>query len=91
MDRYQWLKDRLDYYLSHSRGAEHYAYRVIKEELECAPVHHGHWIEDYTHIVCSECGAEYSDEIIFMNRDFKYKSLNYCPNCGYQMDGDKNA
>lgn len=47
---------------------------------------YGHWIDHYTNIVCSECGAEYSDEIIFMNRDFEYNGLNYCPNCGAKMD-----
>ena len=45
----------------------------------------GRWIDDHTSIVCSKCKAEYSDEIIFMNRDFKYDNLNYCPNCGAKM------
>lgn len=47
---------------------------------------HGRWIDHYTDIVCSECGAEYSDEIVFMNRDFECNELNYCPNCGAKMN-----
>lgn len=54
--------------------------------VDAVEVVHGHWIDDCTNIVCSECKAEYSDEIIFMNRDFECNELNYCPNCGAQMD-----
>jgi hypothetical protein len=49
-------------------------------------VKHGHWIDRYTDIVCSECGAEYSDEIVFMNKDFACSDLNFCPNCGACMN-----
>ena len=45
----------------------------------------GHWIDSYFNIACSECKTEYSDEIIFMNRDFEHSDLNYCPNCGARM------
>lgn len=49
---------------------------------------HGYWLDDCTSIVCSECGAEYSDEIIFMNRNLENENPKYCPNCGTKMDGD---
>lgn len=58
--------------------------------FEHAKIKHGRWIDDRTNIVCSECGAEYSDEIVFMNRDFEHNDLPYCPNCGARMDGDAN-
>ncbi len=62
--------------------------RALKslETVDARPVIHGYWIEEYTNIRCSVCGATYSDEIEFMNRNFKYESLPYCPNCGAQMD-----
>lgn len=62
--------------------------RALKslETVEARPVIHGYWIEEYTHIRCSVCGATYSDEIVFMNRNFKNESLPYCPSCGAQMD-----
>ena len=47
---------------------------------------HGQWIDQRTHIVCSVCNAEYSDEIVFMNRDFEFEDLKYCPNCGARME-----
>ena len=56
------------------------------ETVDARPVIHGYWIEEYTHIRCSVCGATYSDEIVFMNRNFKNEMLPYCPNCGAQMD-----
>ena len=52
------------------------------------PAAHGHWQEDCTWIICSECGAEYKDEIIFMNRNQDYEKPKFCPNCGAKMDGD---
>ena len=56
------------------------------ETVDARPVVHGYWIEEYTHIRCSVCGATYSDEIMFMNRNFKNEMLPYCPNCSAQMD-----
>ena len=64
------------------------------EDVQDAPavdaehVRHGRWISDYSSIICSECRAEYSDEINCMNRDFKFDDLNYCPNCGAKMDAE---
>jgi DNA-directed RNA polymerase subunit RPC12/RpoP len=53
---------------------------------KAAAVVRGRGIDDRTNIICSNCGAKYSDEIIFMNRNFKYEDLNYCPYCGARMD-----
>ena len=76
--------------------------RLKKEECDCewlwtildipaadvAPVHHGHWIEEYdcgyTTPHCSECGetALTKEETSY---DYVYSS--YCPHCGAKMDG----
>lgn len=72
-------------------------YDVIVQAADESPtadaveVVRGRWIDDRTNIICSNCKAEYSDEIIFMNRNFKYENLNYCPSCGALMDGDTNV
>ena len=51
------------------------------------PVKHGRWIDAYPDIepnpmfmygICSECGFEQGIS----------KYLNYCPNCGANMDGE---
>lgn len=55
-------------------------------DCEVVAVVHAHWVEAYENIKCSECSAEYSDEIVFMNRDFKVEALKYCPCCGAKMD-----
>lgn len=55
--------------------------------MDTTEVVHGEWIDDCLHIVCSVCNTEYSDEIVFMNRNFKFEDLKYCPNCGALMDG----
>ena len=47
---------------------------------------HGKWIDSHGNIVCSVCEAEYSDEIRFMNRNYKGELLPYCPNCSAKMD-----
>ena len=57
--------------------------------VDAEPVRHGRWIDDCTNIICSECKAEYSDEIVFMNSDCETADLSYCPNCGAKMDGEK--
>lgn len=56
--------------------------------VDVRPVVHGFWKDDCTDIVCSECGAKYSDEIAFMNRNLEDKNPLFCPNCGACMDGD---
>jgi hypothetical protein len=55
--------------------------------IEAEPVRHGRWVEDRTELVCSVCGARFSDEITMMNRNFEYADLKFCPECGAKMDG----
>lgn len=59
------------------------------EIIEAEPVRHGRWIEKSTTIECSECGKEYSDEIVHMcfGEDAE---LNRCPRCGAHMEGKEN-
>ncbi|MBP3427140.1 MAG: hypothetical protein J6M47_02625 [Clostridia bacterium] len=50
---------------------------------------HGRWLDERTDIKCSECGATFSDEIVFMRRDTdSYKNPEHCPACGVRMDGE---
>ena len=55
-------------------------------------IKHGHW--DDTRVafyrVCSECGAvvRQNTDVIFLNSCMvKVGRLNYCPNCGANMEG----
>lgn len=51
-------------------------------------VKHGFWKDEIMYIACSVCGAKYSNEIVFMNRNLEYERPKYCPDCGARMDGD---
>ena len=62
--------------------------RCINPSEDVAPVRHGRWIDAYPYIdpnpmfmygICSECGFEQGIS----------KYLNYCPNCGAKMDGER--
>lgn len=67
--------------------------RMIDKQttVDASPVLHAHWIRECTSIFCSACGAEYSDEIVLMNRDFNYKELKFCPECGARMDAQEDV
>ena len=52
---------------------------------DVAPIRHGHWIEDQDRIVCSECGARFRDEIIYMQEN-KPGAPHRCLECGAIMD-----
>ncbi len=52
---------------------------------DVAPIRHGHWIEDQDRIVCSECGARFKDEIIYMQEN-KPGAPHRCLECGAIMD-----
>ena len=58
-----------------------------KPAADVVEVRHGEWFDDHGDDVCSVCGEVYSDEIRFMNRNFKFEYLAYCPNCGAKMGG----
>lgn len=49
-------------------------------------VNRGRWINDGPNIICSECKAEYSDEIVFMLRNLGNNKLMFCSNCGARME-----
>lgn len=79
----KYLEDVVDYYLNDSNGAEHYAYGIIKDEVESAPaadvvkVVRGRWEYWAGHLAkCSVCGYEYTDLL---------ECDNYCGNCGAKM------
>jgi len=83
----KYFEDIVDYYLSHSNGAEHYAYGVMRGEVRVAPaadvveVRHGRWYlaDDGDGAVCSECGTDFC---ALLNEVMRFK---YCPNCGAYM------
>ena len=80
-----FIEKILDAHLEDSRGAEHYAYDIVKRELMAAPgtsIKHGKWVwkdfgdhNGFLTLCCSECletcGAR--------------ENANYCPNCGAYM------
>ena len=63
----------------------------FKDRTNWTEKKHGRWIDNRTNIICSVCKSEYSDEIIFMNRNFEYEDLEYCPHCGSIMDGEDDG
>lgn len=90
----KYFEDTVDYYLSHSNGAEHYAYGIIRGELRCAPsadvveVKHGQIIQTIENgkmkRVFSCCNTDFTQLTMWI-------TPNYCPNCGARMDGDVNV
>ena len=83
----KYFEDIVDYHLSHSNGAEHYAYGVMRGEVRVAPaadvveVKHGRWYlaDDGDGLVCSECGED------FCNIYLEVERFKHCPNCGAYM------
>ena len=70
-----------------------YPHNMLKKEIEAqpavdaAPVVHGRWIDRPTvkgQVYCSECAT------LEKATDSNYRSRR-CPNCGANMDGDKNV
>ena len=73
--------------------ADDYAYAAAKL-LDTVPaedvqeVRHGKWETPtkpfpYYHWKCSICGCEEYSQV---DRNGKYREMNYCPNCGAKMD-----
>lgn len=54
-------------------------------DIPAIEVPHYEWIEDQTEIICPKCHARFSDEIVFMNKNFKAEPLKFCPECGACM------
>lgn len=70
----RWIKEAwADYLIENAKPAD------------VAPVRHGHWIEEQDRIVCSECGARFKDEIIYMQEN-KPGAPHRCLECGAIMD-----
>lgn len=77
-------------FIEMSNGEEKFKCPVYKvSPADVVEVIHGKWINSHGNIVCSVCEAEYSDEIRFMNRNYKGELLPYCPNCGARMNKEK--
>lgn len=82
-----FIEKILDAHLEDSRGAEHYAYDIIKRELMAVPgsdvklVKHGRWYlaDDGDGVVCSECGEDFCNIYLEVDR------FKHCPNCGAYM------
>lgn len=54
--------------------------------VDAEPVKSGKWWHYEGMIICSECGAEFYDEIMEYCGDSVPK---YCPDCGAKMDGEE--
>lgn len=55
---------------------------------DVAPVRHGRWDREKIAFYrkCSECGAVIRDNLSEVFLDCDIRDLNYCPNCGANMD-----
>lgn len=70
----RWIKEAwADYLIEDAKPAD------------VAPVRHAKWLSKAMRIMCSDCGAEFNDEIVYMLNN--YEPMNYCPACGAKMDG----
>lgn len=91
------IKGRPTYYHTHCTGcgvSDLKHHKSTEEAIEAwnrRVEAQGHWEDDHGDYVCSVCQAQYSDEIPFMNRNFKYEDLAYCPNCGTRMRGEEDG
>lgn len=83
----EFINNLLNHGLAHSNGAENYAYRAIKREVDAEPsvevvkVIHAYWkpmLRYPDEYICSECGELWNN---FMTP--------YCHECGAKMDGGK--
>ena len=64
--------------------------RAIKNTTTIDPVKHGRWDKDSIAFYwrCSECGAIVKSNLwdVFLDPFSSHRNLNYCPNCGAQME-----
>ena len=67
--------------------------KALKEMMQNAPtvdaveVVHGRWVDEYPHVRCSECNAEWFN----CRTDNEPMLFYFCPNCGADMRGKKDA
>ena len=85
IEREKLLRDINHYHLSDGKF-QHWV--EVQPAADVAQVRHGRWIDSYPDIdpnpmfmygICSECGFEQGIS----------KYLNYCPNCGAKMAGER--
>lgn len=87
-DAYSTLTD----YYNHRTVIQHASLTEALNRVppaDVAPVRHGRWIGKAMRIMCSDCGAEFNDEIVYMLNN--YEPMPYCPNCGAKMDEEDNG
>jgi DNA-directed RNA polymerase subunit RPC12/RpoP len=63
---------------------------ILKPNVDAVPVVHGRWIEiedswGDCHYQCAECGEEWNLDAGTPAEN----NMNYCPNCGAKMDGER--
>lgn len=96
----EYIAQLIDAHLENSRGAEHYAYDIIKSELMAAHdiviepldfetmyAKHPFEIDEYS-FCCPSCEKELGltrQDIYFWRMD----TPNYCSHCGQQLDWSK--
>lgn len=91
----EYIFKLLDAHLEDSRGAEHYAYDIIKREIVAAPgvviepwdfeaieIKLGHWIEDYVYDPDPHDRIRYKCSVCGRTEEYKQP---YC-NCGAKME-----
>ena len=95
MDEYVTKEQIIDWYRPYGHTDEPIQFETMVSDLrdmdsaDVAPVVHGRWVhehtsEGYAWVMCSEC--ETVIHKILIN-----KRLNYCPNCGAKMDGERKG
>jgi hypothetical protein len=90
------IADRIDYYLSHSVGGEHYAYEICAKEIQDAPtadveeIKHGSWEKVITRRFHDD-GTSWSEINLKCSacgylRRFEWKPYpSRCEDCGAKM------
>lgn len=80
----EYIRNIIQKHWDDSCGAECYAYSVVLDDINEAPiteVKHGRWYlaDDGDGVVCSECGEDFCNVYLEVDR------FKYCPNCGAHM------
>lgn len=80
----EYIRNIVQKHWDDSCGAECYAYSVVLDDIDEAPiteVKRGRWYlaDDGDGVVCSECGEDFCNIYLEVDR------FKYCPNCGAYM------